>query len=283
MRAAVLGSPVAHSLSPVLHRAAYAELGLDWTYDAVECTEAGLAALVARLGPEWAGLSLTMPLKAAVLPLLDEADRLVERAGAANTLVLREGRRLGANTDVPGLVAALATATTARPGTTVTVLGGGATARSTLVSLAEAGYERVDVVVRRPAAVADLVAVAGREGLVLSVRSWDEAPQALAAELVVSTVPAGASDGLADRLGDRPAASPLGVLMDVVYAPWPTRLAAAWAAAGGAVVGGLELLLQQAALQVRLMTGTTVGADRLVAVMRGPGEAALAARAPLAG
>src|SRR5438874_13146920 len=141
MRAAVLGSPIAHSLSPVLHRAAYALLGLDWTYEAVECTADRLAAFVDGLDGQWAGLSLTMPLKTAVLPLLDTADSTVARAGAANTLVLREGRRDGANTDVPGLVAALSERDAAA--SHAAVLGGGATARSAVVSRAEIGRAHV--------------------------------------------------------------------------------------------------------------------------------------------
>ncbi len=108
-RAAVLGSPVGHSLSPVLHRAAYAHLGLTgWSYGAYDVDEAGLAGFLAALDPSWAGLSLTMPLKAAVLPLLDAASPVVEAVGAANTVLLRDGRRVGENTDVPGMVGALA-------------------------------------------------------------------------------------------------------------------------------------------------------------------------------
>src|SRR3954452_17646987 len=106
-RCAVLGSPIAHSLSPALHRAAYAELGLDWSYDAIEVDSAGLEAFVAGLGADWRGLSLTMPLKRTVMPLLDEAEAWAEASGAANTVVLDEGRLLGHNTDIPGAVAAL--------------------------------------------------------------------------------------------------------------------------------------------------------------------------------
>jgi shikimate dehydrogenase len=269
MRAAVLGSPIAHSLSPSLHRAAYAALGLDgWTYDAVECTVGQLPGLVAGLGPEWAGLSLTMPLKAAVLPLLDSAEPTVGRAAAANTLVLRDGGRHGANTDVPGLVAALAERAWA--GRSATVLGAGATARSTLVSLADAGVREVDLAARRPDSVAALRDIAEREEVELRVHGWEAAPLLLAAPLVVSTVPAGAPDAFADRVPESP-----GTLLDVVYAPWPTALAAAWRSAGGTVVGGLDLLVHQAALQVRLMTGTDVAAGDLVPVLRQAGLAAL--------
>jgi shikimate dehydrogenase len=267
MRAAVLGSPIAHSLSPALHRAAYALLGLDWTYDAVECTAERLAPFLAGLGPEWAGLSLTMPLKAAVLPLLDSAEPTVRRAGAANTVVLRGGRREGANTDVPGMVAALAERGVAADA--AVVLGAGATARSALVSLAQAGTTRVEVAARRPAAAGDLLRVAVAEGLLVEVVPWAAAAELLAAPLVVSTVPAGAADALAAAVPTRP-----GALLDVVYAPWPTPLAAAWSSSAGTVVGGLDLLVHQAALQVPLVTGSTTPADELVPVLR---AAALAA------
>jgi shikimate dehydrogenase len=276
MKAAVLGSPVAHSLSPVLHRAAYAHLHLDWTYEAVECRERDLPALVAGLGPQWAGLSLTMPLKTAVLPLLDEADEATELAGAANTLLLRDGRRVGANTDVPGMVAALAESGVRGPRGArgrALVIGAGATARSAVVSLALAGYRAVDVVARRPEAVAGLVRVAERVGTEIAVHPWDAVGPLLAEGLVVCTVPAGGADLLAGQVPARP-----GLLFDVVYSPWPTPLAAAWAASGGTVIGGLDLLVHQAAGQVLLMTGCAVGADELVAVMRPAGAAALASR-----
>ena len=131
-RAAVLGSPIAHSLSPVLHRAAYEALGLEWTYEAVEMTEGGLTGFVDACGPEWAGLSLTMPLKVAVLPLLDHSSELVRLSAAANTLVFTPQGREGHNTDVPGMVAAIreAAGPTGLVCTSATVLGGGATGKS---------------------------------------------------------------------------------------------------------------------------------------------------------
>ena len=138
MKAAVLGSPIAHSLSPALHRAAYAALGLDdWTYQAIECAEADLAGLVGSLGPEWAGLSLTMPLKRTVLPLLDHAESLVTVTGGANTVVFRPDGRYGYNTDVQGIVDALTEAGAPAP-RGVTILGAGATACSALAARASA-------------------------------------------------------------------------------------------------------------------------------------------------
>jgi len=274
MRAAVLGSPVAHSLSPVLHRAAYAHLGLRWRYDAIECDVEQLAGFVAALTPDWGGLSLTMPLKSAVLPLADEIDESSRAAGAANTLVLRGGRRAAANTDVPGMVAALAqddvAVATMR---SVALVGAGATARSAVVSLAMAGCTSVDVAARRLAAADDLVTTAARVGVDVRLRDWADVTHLLRSDLVVSTVPAGVTDLFAALVPAQP-----GVLFDVLYDPWPTPLAAAWVGAGGRVVGGLDLLVHQAAGQVRLMTGSEEREPELAAVMRTAGQAALASR-----
>lgn len=271
--AAVLGSPIAHSLSPVLHMAAYDALGLDgWSYRAVECDEAGLADALRGLEAEGlAGASLTMPLKRAVLPMLARTDRLAADVGAANTVLFGglAGEWFGANTDVPGMVAALSSVDGDLSGTAgAVVLGGGATAASALAALRELSVGRCVVCVRRPKASAYLEEVAARMGVALEVREWGDAGASCAgAELVVSTTPAGATDTLADQVQPVTGA----VLFDVVYAPWPTALADAWSARGGRVVGGLELLVQQAALQVRLMTGREAPVD----VMRAAGEAAL--------
>jgi shikimate dehydrogenase len=266
-RAAVLGSPIAHSLSPVLHRAAYGALGLDWDYDAIECTADGLPGLLDRLDDSWVGLSLTMPLKRAVLPLLDTRDSLVEVVGAANTVLLADGARHGFNTDVEGIAGALAEAGTPTPGQ-ATVLGAGGTAAAVLAALRNAGHERATVVVREPARAGDLADVADRLGLALDVRPWPGEPAVWSGALVISTVPAGAADGLAAALPGVPA-----LVLDVVYAPWPTALAQRTAAAGTTVVGGLPVLVHQAAAQITLMTGRAAPVE----VMRAAGETALAA------
>jgi shikimate dehydrogenase len=268
LRAAVLGAPIAHSLSPTLHRAAYAALGVAGRYDAVAVDEAGLPAFLDRLGPEWAGLSLTMPLKTAVLPLLHEVSAEATRVGAANTVVLSgaPGRRhrAGHNTDVPGMVATLREAgVTGVP--RALVLGGGATARSAVAALAAVTSD-IDICVRTSVRSAALLATGSACGVDVTVRGWDAAGgNVLDAPLVVATTPAGATDGLAGDV--RRAGVVSGVLLDVVYAPWPTALAAAWSQAGGRVVGGLDLLVHQAALQVPLITGVGVPAE-LVPVLR---------------
>ena len=248
-RAAVLGSPISHSLSPVLHLAAYASLGLDWAYDAIEVDSAGLAWFLAGCGPEWAGLSLTMPLKRAVLPLLASASELVSVVGGANTVVFTPEGLVGHNTDVVGIIEALRGIAT-QPGPAM-VLGGGATAASALAALARMGCASVVVCARRPDAAADLVEVAERLGVELEITSWpDRLPSREEAPIVVCTVPAAAGAGLARAVPADP-----GWLLDVSYSPWPPALVTAWMAAGGRAVAGDEMLLHQAVEQVRLMTG----------------------------
>jgi shikimate dehydrogenase len=276
MKAAVLGSPIAHSLSPALHRAAYRALGLaGWDYQAVDCTEAGLPALLAGCGADWAGLSLTMPLKRAVLPLLGKVEPLAAEAGAANTVTFAGGISRGHNTDVPGMIAALAAAGVARAGVAaggpVLILGGGATACSALASLRGLGAADATVAVRDPVRAADLLAAADRLGIGVRLAAFGEY-QERGWRLLISTVPAGAADSYAERIL-RTAHSPVAVL-DVVYHPWPTRLAAAAGQAGAIVVSGFELLLHQAGPQVELMTGKPAP----LAAMRAAGLAELASR-----
>jgi shikimate dehydrogenase len=238
-----------------LHRAAYEALGLtDWTYDLAECDEAGLAGYVNSRGPEWAGLSLTMPLKRTVLPLLDHADDLVAATGGANTVVFRPEGRYGYNTDVQGIADALTEAGAPAPGT-VTIIGAGATACSALAAAGLLGAAGADVVVRDRSRTAGLQATADRLGLRVRLRPWADLfePGAPVPGLLISTVPAGAADEYAERLlvtRQAPAA-----LLDVVYHPWPTSLAEAAAAAGSVVASGYAMLLHQAAAQVELMTG----------------------------
>jgi shikimate dehydrogenase len=255
----VLGHPIEHSLSPALHRAAYAALGLEgWRYDALDVTSDGLPDLLGGLDEEWAGLSLTMPLKQTVIPLLDHVEPLAGVVGAVNTVVVQRapGRPVlvGANTDVYGLVAALRERLVDRTGPlTAVVLGSGATAASTLAALAELGCTTPTVHLRSVGRAGPLMRAAHRMGVEPRYASLDDAADAVAgADVVVSTLPAHAADALAADLATRRA---YGVLLDVVYDPRPTALYLAWGAAGGAVVGGERMLLHQAAEQVRLMTG----------------------------
>ena len=272
----MLGHPVGHSLSPVLHRAAYAALGLTaWRYDTVDVTEEQLPAFVAALDAGWAGLSLTMPLKQTVIGLLDHVEPLAETVGAVNTVLVQPvGASVtltGANTDVHGVVAALreglAAAGKGRElvSPSAAVLGGGATAASTLAALGELGCTSPVVYVRSAGRSGPLQRAAHRMGVTPTVRSLDRAAaEILAADVVVSTLPAGAPDAVADALVGRAH----GVLLDVVYAPARTALIAAWEAAGGVAVGGASMLLHQAAEQVRLMTGLPAPLEAMDAALR---------------
>jgi len=265
-RAAVLGSPIAHSLSPALHRAAYAELGLDWTYDAIEVGEGGLADFLAGLDDTWAGFSVTMPLKPEALDLARMRSSVAGEADGANTLLPLGVGWSAENTDVPGLVAALDEAAVPRVGSAA-VLGTGATAWSAVVALRRRGV--VDLTLSaRNAERAERLRTGGLLGVPTRVLAWGDR-RALEAPLVIATVPKGASDLFVAQVPSNP-----GVLFDVVYDPWPTPLAAAWAERGGTVIGGLDLLVHQAVLQVELMTGRSPS----VAALRAAGLAELAAR-----
>ena len=267
-RLAVLGAPIAHSKSPGLHRAAYRRLGLDWAYSAIELRGNELASFVGALDESWRGLSLTMPLKQDVLPLLDDVDELARLTGAANTVLFDGGARHGFNTDVGGIVRALAEAGCERIRHGV-LIGGGATAASALAAMAELGAEEVRVFLRRPEVGAAIVALGREFGLTVDVAQLAELTAVAGSDLVVSTVPGGTDLGVAAS-ADLLASA---VLLDVAYSPWPTRLAAQWLDAGGTVVDGLGMLLHQALLQVRIFvngdpTAVLPSEDAVLAAMR---------------
>lgn len=265
----MLGHPIAHSLSPVLHRAAYAELGLDWDYDAVDVDEAGLAGFLGGLDGSWRGLSLTMPLKRAVIELLDRLDDRVRLCGVANTVVFDDGLRWGHNTDIPGASAALRERGVDTAGR-ATVLGGGATATSMLLALADLGATDLTVAARNPHRAEQAVATARahRAAPKVALVPLEQAP---VAEVVVSTIP---SESVRGSLLERLSAAP--VVFDVIYDPWPTALAAAAGESGAVLVSGLDLLAHQAVLQVELFTGAVL--PGLAPRLRAAGEAELRAR-----
>jgi shikimate dehydrogenase len=249
MRAAVLGRPVGHSLSPLLHRAAYRALGLgDWTYDALDVGADDLPDLLAGLGPEWRGFSVTMPCKQAAFRVADEVEPLPALLRAANTLVRTDAGWRAENTDVTGVGMALGLAGVEHA-EHAAILGAGGTAAAAAVALASLGARQVDVLVRDPARAADLVRVLETLGVPATVRRLDEV-RSVAAPVVVSTVPVegqpvvSALEWRADQ-----------TVLDVLYAGWPTPLAEQVMAAGGTPVTGLEVLFWQATLQVELMTG----------------------------
>lgn len=246
-RLEVWGDPIAHSRSPQLHAAAYEVLGLDWSYGLRRVDEASFPAEFADLDDSWRGLSLTMPLKGVAFAAASTRDRRAELTGAANTLLLDTAGARGFNTDVGGIVRALAD-----DGVTAVerarIVGAGATATSALVALSELGAENVEVVARRPEAVAALTALGRRLGITVRTASFtasDHGP----VELTIATLPGDApvTDAVADAL-----ARSGGLLLDVVYGHWPTALSAAWERAGNPARSGLGMLLHQALLQVRI-------------------------------
>ena len=284
----VLGSPIAHSLSPVLHSAAYAELGLsEWTYAAAEVDEAGLPGFVAALSDQVRGLSLTMPLKQVAFDVAESVTDRARQAHAINTLVRTESGWAGDNTDIAGIVAALSTdlgeaqhwvmedsAVADAVADTAVVLGAGATARSTLIALAQLGVCRVRVAARNPErarqAVGPLAAELSVDLTIVPIGAWPAEPTGY----VVSTLPDGGADAAVAALADGGHRLSGVRLLDCVYAHWPTPLALAAGDAGARVVGGLDMLVHQAVEQVELMTGRRPDWQLMLAA----GQAAMAAR-----
>ncbi|MCX6500470.1 MAG: shikimate dehydrogenase [Arthrobacter sp.] len=262
LRAAVLGHPIGHSKSPALHRAAYAQLGAELAYEAIDVTVEALPGFMAEVRGDgrWRGLSVTMPLKAAMAAEVDEIRGVARQLGVINTVAFESGaevgpaRLVGYNTDVAGIVNALRYAgAPAEP--SAVVLGGGGTAAAAVAAVKELGAASVAVYVRDVARAAEARAAAAAVGLSLQVLPLTAAaPAVAAADVVISTLPPRAADGLAEELalnGSRTG----GVLLDVAYDPWPSRIATVFTAAGGRVVPGLEMLLYQAVEQVRYFTG----------------------------
>ena len=270
-RAYVLGHPIEHSLSPALHRAAYDFLGeANLEYDRRDTLPDDLPAIMHGVrhpkgtedAPYIAGLSVTMPLKTAVIQYCDEISEMAQVTGAVNTVYPRGEKVLGHNTDVIGIVNALRHAgLEPHPlKDSAAIVGGGATAISALAALHALGYRRVSVYARSLHKLGSVQEAADRLGVQLEQISLAELPQNLAERghhPVVSTLPAHAADEWASQLSGLKGACATHrpVLLDVAYNPWPSVLASAWEANGGTVVSGLEMLLYQAVEQVLLFTG----------------------------
>jgi shikimate dehydrogenase len=260
-RAAVLGSPVSHSLSPLLHRAAYAALGLDgWHYDAIECREDGLAGVLAAAGPDVVGYSCTMPLKRAALAIADSASQEATAIGAANTLLRIEDQWFADNTDWVGVRDCLAERGVPTIGR-VALIGAGGTAQAALAALLDA--EDVVALVREPSRATELLETAARLDRPVRLALLDDVAEVGAADLVISTVPGAGADPLAQLSWRREQA-----LLDVVYDPWPTSLARSFARSGAPVVSGAAMLLRQAVRQVELMTGRAAPIPAMRAALR---------------
>lgn len=254
-RAGVLGSPIAHSRSPRLHLAAYRALGLvDWSYERIECTADELPSLVGGFGPEWVGVSVTMPGKFAALRFADERTPRAELVGSANTLVRTTTGWRADNTDVDGVTGALG-AVTGR----AAVIGSGGTAPAAVVALAELGVQDISIVARNRDKAAPLLDLGARLGVEIR---WVELGAPLSRlGVVVSTIPADVAARYADTVAEVP------VLLDAIYDPWPTPLAEAVAAAGGRVVSGLQMLLHQAFAQVEQFTGMPAPKEAMITAL----------------
>ncbi|MGV9676729.1 shikimate dehydrogenase [Nocardia sp. NPDC003482] len=250
-RAAVLGKPIAHSRSPQLHLAAYRALGLNWTYERIECTAERLPGLVDGLGPEWVGLSVTMPGKVAALAYAAERTERAVLAESANTLVRTAFGWRADCTDVDGVRGALQGGGVAKAERAV-VLGAGGTARPALLALSELGTRSVTIVARDAGRAASTRELAERLGMAVAVLGFDDPALRTVcaeAEAVVSTVPSAGAAPVAEVVAAAP------VVLDAIYDPWPTPLAQAVIRAGNTVISGLEMLLNQAYGQVEQFTG----------------------------
>jgi shikimate dehydrogenase len=242
----ILGRPVAHSLSPAMHNAAFRELGLNAVY--VAFPVADLAQAVAGLrGLAIGGASVTIPFKEEIIPLLDEIDPQAARIGAVNTVVNRDGRLTGYNTDWQGALAALS-AETAIAGTRFLILGAGGAARAIAFGILEQGGQ---------AAVSDLDR---DKALALSRQLWVEvaAPDYLAeypAEVLINATPVGMEPHTDDIPLDPEILSRYRVVMDIVYKPLETRLVREARLRGCRVIDGLQMLIHQGAAQFELWTG----------------------------
>ena len=253
MQAAVLGSPIAHSLSPLLHNSAYQSLGLPHTYSAIEVTESGFENFISKLDSSWLGVSLTMPLKEVAFKVATSVDLVATQTSSINTLIFSSGIA-GFNTDVAGIVDAFREQGLIEA-ETGTIFGSGATARSALVAISKLGARQVDCVARNRVDVAQLIELGESIDVVVSHSQVSESNW-LSSDVVVNTTPAGVLDEFAKDVRQ-----PKGILLDVVYHPWPTSLAASWNISGGKVTSGLSMLLHQGAHQVALMTNQVAPID----------------------
>jgi shikimate dehydrogenase len=280
-RLAVLGHPIAHSLSPTLHRAAYEALRLDWAYEREDVTEDQLDDFVATRDASWLGLSLTMPLKYRAAEIADVVDADTALTGACNTLLFdhETNRKFGFNTDVAALAsvvidAARATTDSGDVPASIAVLGGGATAVSAIVAAARAGVESVDIYVRDTSRASNVIATAQASGVLASVHDLSSFCETSSSSVTICTLPGSVHVQM-------PVAELAGrILIDVAYSPWPTTRAVAWRAAGGSAVSGLHMLVRQAVLQVRIFVA---GSPEIVLDDEQQVRAAMAAAVGLGG
>lgn len=248
---AVLGSPIAHSKSPIIHQAAYRVLSEDWAYSRFEVAKGGLKRFIENDGILHDGFSVTMPLKENAFQFATTHDTFSELTGAANTLVKIDSIWNAFNTDIFGIVQAISLNSSSII-TSALILGSGATAKSALVALAQISpTAEVKIWARNKAAREGLIDFGKSIGLNISLARFIGVA-IKKTDLTISTLPGGATDDLATKLAKRKALKPRGLLLDVAYDPWPSKLATFWTSRSQPVVSGLEMLLWQAVAQIRI-------------------------------
>ncbi len=261
-RAAVLGHPVSHSLSPALHRAVFEEYDLDCSYIAIDVTEDQLAKFISHMDTSWVGLSLTMPLKVKILELIGEQNELVQLTQSANTVYrLPSGDLALDNTDVFGMENALHESGF-HSATHVLIIGSGATARSAVVSARNLGAQSITVQARNTAGRRSLENLIRELGMQASSGDIDLAA-AHKFDLVISTVPQGSLQSHVMSMSGKTH----GTLLDVAYSPWPSFLADRWP--NNHIVSGLQMLLWQATRQVELFYGVSAPVEQMRTALHG--------------
>lgn len=253
MKLAVLGSPISHSLSPVLHKAAYAQLGLPHTFEAIDVNIDQFKSFFSGLDDEWLGLSITMPLKEVAFEVATKVSNVAKQTGAINTLIFKDGVQAD-NTDVYGISKSLRNAGCTNP-KTATIIGAGATTRSAIAALAGLGIEGILIIARNPQKSATCIDLGNELGISIDATSSIE-DKFFATDVTINATPIGVADDFVHHLGQA-----RGVLLDVVYNPWPTKLAAAWKSKSLTAVPGHQMLLNQAVRQIELFTNLVPDAD----------------------
>ncbi|NBO79228.1 MAG: shikimate dehydrogenase [Actinobacteria bacterium] len=247
--AGVAGYPIEHSLSPLIHKAGYLALGLDWNYEKYLLKEDELSNFVNNRDKDLVGLSLTMPLKEKAIQVSDVVTEMAQKVNSANTLIFKDGKIYSGNTDIYGIVQALKTnkkLDLSNPA----IIGSGATARSSIMALKNLGAKNVMICARNDSTSIQVNDLANSLGLKSQIINWSDLAKAMNASTLISTLPSQALDKFAALGPENP-----GTLLDIAYDPWPSKVALEWIFRRGFVVSGLEMLLHQACMQFELMTG----------------------------
>ena len=264
--AGVLGSPISHSLSPLLHNAAYKFLGVDASYSASEVGSGNLQSFLVTDGSSLNCLSLTMPLKEEAMSIATSISDVSRRIQSGNTLHNVGGLWNLTSTDVEGFSQALRFNERDATGN-VLILGAGATARA-VVAACNGISDTVTVVNRNPKREAAMRQAA--PNLTIDFIAWDAEINFDQFDLVVNTTPGDSATQFVDTID-----SAHGTFFEVLYNPWPTQLLTHWRLAGGFGIDGLDLLIHQAISQVEIFTSLTVERDQLAKILREVGEQAL--------